>query len=207
MGLQILQGERMNNDLERFEQWKKIPIDGLMYDYRISTLGRVVKVLPNGKRLLLKHTYDRKACHYTVCLKLKNGLIAHKTITSLMGLTFLEPKEGYVFTTKNNIQTDMRLSNITQMKTKDVMTRTNKGKRKTIFKIDKQGNVVAIYKSTRECAFANNYSQQSISDRCAGIRKNILASDGYAYCYEDNEKYLGKILKELRENAQGDLIN
>ena len=188
-----------NTDL--IEHWKKIPIDNLLYDYRISTLGRIAKVLPNGKRFLLKHTYDRKACHYTVCLKLKNGLIAHKTITSLMGLTFLEPKEGYVFTTKNNIQTDMRLSNITQMKTKDVMTRTNKGKRKTIFKIDKQGNVVAIYKSTRECAFANNYSQQSISDRCAGLRKNILASDGYAYCYEDNEKYLGKILKELRENA------
>lgn len=194
-----------NTDL--IEHWKKIPIDGLKYDYRISTLGRIAKVLPNGKRFLLKHTYDRKACHYTVGLKLKNGLIAHKTITSLMGLTFLEPKEGYVFTTKNNIQTDMRLSNITQMKTKDIAARTNKAKRKTIFKIDKQGNVVAIYKSTRECAFANNYSQQSISDRCAGQRNNILASDGYAYCYEDNEKYLGKILKELRENAQGDSIN
>ena len=188
-----------NTDL--IEHWKKIPIDGLLYDYRISTLGRVAKVLPNGERFFLKHTYDRKACHYTVGLKLKNGLIAHKTITSLMGLTFLEPKEGYVFTTKNNIQTDMRLLNITQMKTKDIAARTNKGKRKTIFKIDKQGNVVAIYKSTRECAFTNNYSQQSISDRCAGLRKNILASDGYAYCYEDNEKYLGKILKELRENA------
>ena len=194
-----------NTDL--IEHWKKIPIDGLLYDYRISTLGRVAKVLPNGKRFLLKHTYDRKACHYSVGLKLKNGLIAHKTITSLMGLTFLEPKEGYVFTTKNNIQTDMRLSNITQMQTKDVVTRTNKAKRKTIFKIDKQGNVVAIYKSTRECAFANNYSQQSISDRCAGQRNNILASDGYAYCYEDNEKYLGKILKELRENAQAELMN
>ena len=194
-----------NTDL--IEHWKKIPIDGLKYDYRISTLGRVAKVLPNGERFFLKHTYDRKACHYTVGLKLKNGLIAHKTITSLMGLTFLEPKEGYVFTTKNNIQTDIRLSNITQMKTKDIAARTNKGKRKTIFKIDKQGNVVAIYKSTRECAFANNYSQQSISDRCAGRRNNILASDGYAYCYEDNEKYLGKILKELRENAQAELMN
>ena len=194
-----------NTDL--IEHWKKIPIDNLLYDYRISTLGRFAKVLPNGKRFLLKHTYDRKACHYTVWLKLKNGLIAHKTITSLMGLTFLEPKEGYVFTTKNNLQTDMRLSNITQMKTKDIAARTNKGKRKTIFKIDRNGDVVEIYHSTRECAFANNYSQQSISDRCAGLRKNILASDGYAYCYEDNEKYLGKILKELRENVQGDSIN
>lgn len=207
MGLQILQGERMNNDLEQFEHWKKIPIDGLKYDYRISTLGRIAKVLPNGKRFLLKHTYDRKACHYTVCLKLKNGLIAHKTIISLMGLTFLEPKEGYVFTTKNNIQTDMRLLNIIQMQTKDIAARTNKGKRKTIFKIDRNGDVVEIYHSTRECALANNYSQQSISDRCAGLRNNILASDGYAYCYEDNEKYLGKILKELRENAQGELMN
>ena len=188
-----------NTDL--IEHWKKIPIDNLLYDYRISTLGRIAKVLPNGKRFILKHTYDRKACHYTVCLKLKNGLIAHKTITSLMGLTFLEPKEGYVFTTKNNIQTDMRLSNITQMQTKDIAARINKGKRKTIFKIDRNGDVVEIYHSTRECAFTNNYSQQSISDRCAGLRKNILASDGYAYCYEDNEKYLGKILKELRENA------
>lgn len=194
-----------NTDL--IEHWKKIPIDGLKYDYRISTLGRVAKVLPNGKRFLLKHTYDRKACHYSVGLKLKNGLIAHKTITNLMGLTFLEPKEGYVFTTKNNIQTDMRLLNIIQMQTKDIAARTNKGKRKTIFKIDRNGDVVEIYHSTRECALANNYSQQSISDRCAGLRKNILASDGYAYCYEDNEKYLVKILKELRENAQGELMN
>lgn len=61
------------------------------------------------------------------------------------------------------------------------------------------GKVVEIYKSVTDCANKNHFCKSTIASRCRGQFNTIFASDGYAYCYEDDNKQLQKIRKELRE--------
>ena len=185
-----------HNDLISTEVWKDIPIDTL-YHYQASTLGRVRKVLPDGKYILLKPTHDEKSNTITVTLRLPNDKKIKKCVLTIIGETFLGKKDGYKFYLKNKIKTDARLSNIGYATASEISKMANKSKRKTIFKIDKQGNVVEIYTDTRDCARKSFFSQQAIASRCAGNRKSIFAIDGYAYCYEDNTRYMKEIYKHI----------
>ena len=185
-----------NNDLISTEVWRDVPIDTL-YHYQASTLGRIRKVMPDGKYIILKPTRDDKSYSITVTLRLPNNGRVRKCVITIIGETFLGRKEGYRFHVKNGIKTDTRLCNIGYATASEISRMANKSKRKTIFKIDKQGNVVEIYTDTRDCARKSFFSQQAIASRCAGNRKSIFANDGYAYCYEDNTKYMKEIYKHI----------
>ena len=52
-----------NNDLERFEQWKKIPIDGLKVVANKLKVGDTIKVIPSVTEIKQKMCDDY--CRYT----------------------------------------------------------------------------------------------------------------------------------------------
>lgn len=58
-------------------------------------------------------------------------------------------------------------------------------KRKAVFKVDRDGREVEVYRSAREAAKANHMSYQTVLDRCNGKVKNPYALDGFTYRFED----------------------
>lgn len=181
----------INDDLIPFEQWRDIP--DMKFHYQVSDLGRIAHVYPDGHRRILVPVKVK----YGYMLKLtdSSGKRVTKHKITWVGDVWIGRKEGYCYCTKNGFKTDWRVSNITHMKKADINARINRGKRKAVFKINTKGEIVEIYKSVKECADANGFVKSAISTRCRGEFKTLLAIDGYAYCYEDNKRYLHKIMR------------
>lgn len=192
-----------NADLIPLERWKDVPIANLKYRYRASTLGRIVKVMPDGEYVFLKPTIDRAAYNYSVRLRLDNGKVVKKCIHTIVGETFLGKRDGYRFYLKNGVKTDTRLSNIGYATSAEILRMNNQKKRIPTAKIDKNGEIVEVYKSLRYCAKQNHFSEQAMSDICNGKNVNVLTTDGYAYCFEDDSRRM----KKIREILASEVMN
>lgn len=88
---------------------------------------------------------------------------------------------------KNGIATDNHADNIGFANRRELgkMTGHMAGRRKCVFKVDKNGNETEVYRSAREAARQNNMSYQTVLDRCHGKVKNPYALDGHTYRFEN----------------------
>lgn len=181
----------INDDLYAFEEWRDIP--DVKFHYQASNMGRICRVCPSGKRVYLtdyKHGNNR----IVEMFKADGRRVKQPRIT-IIGDVWLGRKEGYVYATKNGVQTDVRVDNIMYAKRSDIAKRCNRAKQMAVLKINRKGEVVEIYSSLTECAKHTGMCKSAIAKRCRGMYESILAQDGYAYCYEDNEKYLRQLGK------------
>lgn len=173
------------------EIWKNIEgYDGL---YQISSLGRV-KSLVNNKEKILK-LVKRKNGYLSINLK-KNGIVKNLSIHRLVAYAFLENKNNLSDVNhKNEIKTDNRVENlewvshlqnirygtcIQRMKNKLI---NNEKLSKQVYQYDKQGTLVSIYPSTKECG-RNGYNSKLISSCCRGERKSYK---GFIWSYIELE--------------------
>ena len=78
-----------------------------------------------------------------------------------------------------------------------------KGKR-SVCKIDKNGEIVDFYSSITEAAKQNHFSYSGMSARVCGQKKGIFASDGYAYCYDDNDHGMKMLIRKIKKGNWND---
>ena len=78
-------------------------------------------------------------------------------------------------------------------------SKRGRANRKSVCKIDKNGEIVDYYASAKEAAEANNYSQSMICYYCRGDTKSLFASDGYAYFYDENEHGLKMLIRKIKK--------
>ena len=71
-----------------------------------------------------------------------------------------------------------------------------KSKRKSVIKINANGEIVDVCRSAREAGKMNYMSYQTIIDRCNGKYKSAFASDGFAYAWEDSDLSVKKAIKK-----------
>ena len=180
------------------EVWKDIP--GFEGKYQVNTEGSVARMLPSGKRRLLKASRrSSKDKKYYVYLYL-NGKRHQISLLHIVSRTFLGPApKGYVAYYKNECASESHINNIGYMSRKEYNRKIGKKGKRSVCKIDKYGEIVDYYPSISEAAKQNNYSCSGISERVRGRKKGIFASDGYAYCYDDNDHGMKMLIRKIKK--------
>ena len=87
---------------------------------------------------------------------------------------------------KNRMRHDNAVENIVFMTRAEAAKRYRPGNTKSVAKVDADGNVVEIYKSSVEAAKKNYISQQAISRRCLGKVADPYNLDGCNYVFADS---------------------
>ena len=178
------------------EEWRKI--QGYGGAYEISAEGEVRTYRWRGAHLATKpramqqyirkpRGNNRRSGRRYVKLTDENGKAREVPVLKLMVETwFTEPTPGMVPFHKNGDLADHCLHNIGFATREELGRMTGaKATRRPVAKINRQGEVVAIYTSARAAGRDNHISYQAIIDRCHGKVKNPYALDGHTYQYDD----------------------
>ena len=170
--------------------WKTI--DGYFYNYRINELANIEReVAPNEWRPLkpfLQRENGRPNCRSRLCVRFKttDGKWKNVIVKNLMVDAFFGGrKPGEVYIHRNGSVQDCTVYNLVKGTQKDVGERTGGASRRSVEKVDKYGQVVALYPSTLEAAKANYMSRKAIWMRCTNKVRDPFKLNGYTYRYEE----------------------
>lgn len=173
--------------------WRDIP--GFNGKYQASRAGdirrkfdsgKVRDMTPYKKRSLKAKKILRDRLYVKLTL---DGKSMEVPVLKIMADTWKgKPPEGCVPYHINRIVIDNREDNIGFISRSELgrLTGGTTRRRKSVFKVDPEGNEVEVYRSAREAAKHNNMSYQTVLDRCNGKVKNEYALDGYTYRFEEN---------------------
>lgn len=187
----------VHDDLYCLEEWKDIPIDS-KFRYQASNLGRICHLYDNGKRRILKECYLKSLGGWVTGIVMADGSYRKFQTVSLVARAWIGVRDNsWQAVHINKIKSDHRVENIKYIERSKIGTFANAKKRKAVFKISPDGEVVEVYKSAKECAEKNFFSYATIKRRCHGDFGSVLATDGYAYCYEDDSRQMNKIIRKL----------
>ncbi len=197
---------------EKVDIWKDI--NGFNGKYQVSYSGQVRRVYKKGKTKVLaqfkkagkgKRVYrDRLMVHLTADDGKSYTILVHQ----LVARHFLEkPMPGQVPYHKNGCVMDNWASNLEYIDKKKLGELTGaSSRRKTVVKINRDGEIVDCYSSAREASRKNFMSYQAVIDRCnlVNVKRTIFAPDGYAYSWEDDERKLNSILRKIELETKDD---
>ena len=174
--------------------WRDIP--GFNGKYQASRAGdirrkfgsgKVRDMTPYKKRSLKAKKILRNRLYVKLTL---DGKSMEVPVLKIMADTWKgKPPDGCVPYHINHIVVDNRDENIGFISRKELgrLTGRRTRRRKAVFKVDRDGNEVEVYRSAREAAKHNNMSYQTVLDRCNGKVKNEYALDGYTYRFEESQ--------------------
>ena len=190
------------------EVWKDIP--GYDGKYQASREGQIRRVYRSGKTRIMSQ-YKKPCISGSDRLHVKlsiDGKGKEVIVQQAVASTFLGPcPEGCVAYHINGSQYDNNINNLKYISKRELGKLTgSKSRRKSVFKIDANGEVVDVYSSAREAGRKNYLNHQTVTDRCNGKWKSAFAPDGYAYAWEDSaisiRHALQKIEKEKNRERQ-----
>ena len=189
------------------EVWKDIP--GYGGKYQASREGQIRRVYSSGKiRLLSPHQKKNMQGSKRVIVHLTddNGKSKEVMVLGVIANLFLGAcPEGCVPYHINGSQYDNNVNNIAYISRKELGRMTGgRAGRKSVFKINANGEVVDVYSSAREAARQNYMSYQTVMDRCNGKMKSAFAPDGYAYAWEDSTKSIKQALQKIEKEKSNE---
>lgn len=162
--------------------WKEIT--GYRWTYRINEEACVQKLLDTGEWYTLKAYISgrNRAC---VKMRTADNRKVEIPVVWLMADAFMGGRRpGYAIVHKNGAKLDCFLGNLEFIPMNECGKLSCRSRRKAVMKIDRAGNVVAIYASGREAAEANHMSQTAMWHRCKRKLKDPYSLDGFDYRYE-----------------------
>ncbi len=155
--------------------------------YQVNCLGGIRRVLNSGYRDLkpfLSRGY--KCVNINLTGKIKKVRL-HLLIAKAFDIK-LNPDEVLYFI--NGLKSDCVLNNIGTIKRSKLSRETAfLEKYMEVAKIDREGNIVEVYKSARECARKNFMNNKTVSNRCNGKIKSTYGLDGFKYMWDKNINY------------------
>ncbi|MEE1235790.1 MAG: hypothetical protein UHS50_08935 [Bacteroidaceae bacterium] len=170
--------------------WKLIE-GNWRWPYRVSDQGEVQKQLQSGEWFTLKPYLTNNQWWMLLWQdeKTRKRVLVSKLVAdAFMGGT----PPGMLRIHKNGLPSDNAVENIIFVTPAKAATMRRHGNSRPVLKVDRAGNVVAIYRSGSEAARANHISQQAICKRCNGLVEDPYRLDGYNYIYEDARKRKNK---------------
>lgn len=168
--------------------WRDIP--GYDGKYQVNRIADVRRVFPSGLvRDMTAYRKSGRKFRQRLFVKLtKDGKSTEVPLLTIMAMAWYGtwPESKVPYHINRNIW-DNRLENIGFIDRVSLgrLTGHMSSKRKTVFKVDRDGRDVEVYRSAREAAKANHMSYQTVLDRCNGKVKNPYALDGFTYRFED----------------------
>ena len=176
---------------EPYGFWRQIPgYDG----YEASMDGQIRKRYPEGYRIL--STYKKSNGIYVVKLDGRERSAHRAVYTAFYGAV---PKDKIVIH-KDGVYSNHAPYNLA-VADKSVIGRiAQRANGKRVLKYDPETlECVGTYLSARECAKANHFCRQIISDRCNGVTMYASSSDGYEYCWEDDPASYRKMVERIKK--------
>lgn len=171
--------------------WK--PLNGYFWPYRINEDANVEWLNPkNGKWIRIKPFMTRTKKggsygHLCVRVKTESGRWKNVYLKSLMVDAFFGGrKEGVVYEFKNGSLTDCSLYNLRPTTQSKLSKKIGGGLRKSIEKIDWDGNVLELYSSVTEAAEKNFMGRRAVTDRCRNKLQTPFALTGFSFRYEQS---------------------
>lgn len=154
------------------------------WPYRVSDQGVVQKQLPDGTWQTIKaYPYSGQ---WRIQLWVDEKSWKRIQVSKLVVDAFLGgTPHGMLRVHKNGMKHDNAVENIIFMPRSKAATRHRPGNSRPVAKVDRKGNVIAIYRSESEAARANHISQQAIAKRCKGKIADPYRLDGFNYIFED----------------------
>jgi len=161
------------------------------WPYRVSDQGIVQKQLPNGEWKTLKpYPYSGQ---WRIQMWKPDGTWKRVQVSKLVADAYMGgTPPGMMRVHRNGMKHDNAVENIVFMSRAKAATRHRPGNSRPVLKVDRDGNVVAIYRSGSEAARANNICQQAINKRCHGLIEDPYRLDGYNYIFEEGKKGMPK---------------
>lgn len=164
-------------------EWK--PIEGYKFQYRISETTRVQK-FDNGKWVDLKHHFQGGRTRLSVNLVDANGKKVRVPIVWLVADAFLGGRRpGYNIVHKNGMKTDCAPENLVFMTKQETGKKFGTLTRKTVLKVDANGEVLCVYPCVHSAAVDNYMSESSVKTRCQGKIKYPFRYDDFTFVYDD----------------------
>jgi hypothetical protein len=149
--------------------WKPIPGSK---KYEVDSLGNVRRITKDGYKAIKPFVNQG---YYSVSVDINCKLQKAKVHTLMAKAFGIIAGQGEVIYFKNRITTDCFLSNLEVINKRKLGEKVGGfGKKKAVAKIDKHGEVVEIYSSSRECAKKNFFSESTISKRTLNTKKRPL---------------------------------
>ena len=162
--------------------WKQI--DGFRWPYRVSDQGEVQKYFRGKWRTVKAYPYNGD--QWRVQMWLPDGTWKRVLVSKLVADAFLGgTPPGMVRVHKNGAKQDNAVENIVFMTPQKAATTHRPGNSRPVLKVDRKGEVVAIYNSTAEAGRKNHISQAAIAKRCRGLIADPYRLDGFNYIYEE----------------------
>lgn len=161
-------------------EWRTL--DGFRYPVRVSDRGKVQKQLPNGE-WITRNPYHARG-QWRIDLYLANGKRKTFAVSKLVADAFLGgTPPGMCRVHKNRMKHDNAVENIIFLSHSDAAKWQRPARSQPVAKVDKDGNVVAVYKSQKEAAEKNYMSAYAMWYRCHGQTKKTASPDGYNYVF------------------------
>lgn len=161
--------------------------------YEVSDYGRVRHVyLFKEPRILQPFIRkQRKSTHGSSYMVVKIGR-KETHVSHLVWCAFIgEIPKGYCIIHRNGLIGENMLSNLACVEKRKLgeMYAGRAKRKKSVLHIDKSGNILAIYRTTREAADGYKYlNRQSILDRCNGrIKRGYWLPDGTSFTWDEEE--------------------
>lgn len=164
--------------------WKMI--DGYAWPYRINEKAVVEReVHPGYWRPITPFNSDRLRRLF-VHIKRADGRRVNIPVKTLMRDAFMGgERPGMVVSFRNGMYTDCELENLYFTTHTNIGKRLGGAGRKSVEKIDRDGNVIALYASVSEAARKNHMSRKAIQNRLKKRNKwDPFLLDGTTYRYE-----------------------
>lgn len=166
--------------------WVDIP--GFYFRYQISDTGVVRKVMPDGTVKIMAQFKKNKVSvdnSIVVSLTVKPGNYRQVRVASLMADAFMGGRDkhpGMCVAHKNGCVSDNELCNLEWVTPHENGKRNGGTLRQAVSKIDRDGNIVHIYKSETEAARKEFISRKCIHQRIKRrIEGDEFALTGYTY--------------------------
>lgn len=176
----------MSRDLLSGGPWKLI--EGYRYPYRINRGAVVQRQLPSGEWRPLKPHFISKKRDNMGCAMLSMAVypkgMKKVSVTTLMeGRWLPKRKPGQIFRHKNGSRLDCSAWNMELTTQSELARRLNGPGRRPVEKIDRDGNVLEVYRSVSEAARANFVCNACVHRRCSGKIADPFALTGFSFRY------------------------
>lgn len=173
--------------------WK--PINGYFHPYRINEEAEVEWLNPKTdewvriKPFMVRGKRDISYGHLCVRMKTESGRFKNVHLKTLVIDAFFGgKKDGVVYGFKNGSITDCAIYNLYPTTQEEVSGRAGGHLRRSIEKIDRQGNVLDLYSSITEASKKNFMSRKSVTIRCQNKVKDPFELTGFSFRYEDRSR-------------------
>ena len=163
--------------------WKEI--EGYKYPYRVSDTGRIQSCY-SGKWVDLSPSVHGKRKRLEITFVAQDGTKELVPVKYLVADAFMGGRRpGYNIIHKNGMKSDCAVENLAFANKHDTGKMYGAiGRRKAVLKLDRSGNLLAVYHSAKEAAKKNFMYEGQVKRHCRGDIQNPFKFSDFTFAYD-----------------------